>query len=55
MPDTSTLAELYRAKVVTEADLDVAITAYLADPKPGPYQIARGIRLDIAAAVEANG
>lgn len=53
-PDNPTFAELYRAKVITDADLNAAVAAYLADPKPGLRHIAQGIRLDIAATVEAN-
>jgi hypothetical protein len=54
VPHTPTLAELYRAKVITDADLEAAVSSYLADPKPGLRHIAQGVRLDIAAAVKAN-
>lgn len=54
MPNPTILAELHRTKVVTDAQIDAAITAYLTDPRSGPQHIAQGICLDIATAVEAN-
>ncbi|WP_407523106.1 hypothetical protein [Methylobacterium oryzisoli] len=43
----------YKAKRVTD-DLTTAVANYLADPTPGPREVAPGIALDIAAAIEAN-
>ncbi|ACL55562.1 hypothetical protein [Methylobacterium nodulans] len=49
-----TLGELFRIKAVTDHDLSAAVAAYFADPTPGPREIARGIRIDVAAAVAAH-
>ncbi|WP_407523707.1 hypothetical protein [Methylobacterium oryzisoli] len=54
MPDTPTLADLYKAKRLTDDDMTAAVAGYLADPTPGPREIAEGISLDIAAAVLAS-
>lgn len=39
---------------VSAKELNAAVAGYLADPAPGPREIAPGITLDIAAAIEAN-
>ncbi|ACA16502.1 conserved hypothetical protein [Methylobacterium sp. 4-46] len=49
-----TLGELFRVRAVTDGELSAAVTSFFADPRPGPREIARGIRLDIAAAVAAH-
>ena len=49
-----TLGDLYKAKRLTDDDLTAAVAGYLADPTPGPHEIADGISLDIAAAVLAS-
>jgi hypothetical protein len=54
MADQRTLGELLKANLVTDEDLNAAISGYLADPTPGARQISEGITLDIAAAVLAN-
>jgi hypothetical protein len=54
MPDQRTLGELHKANLVTDDDLNAAVTGYLTDPTPGPRQIAEGVTLDIAAALLAN-
>lgn len=54
VPNPPILAALYRSKVITDAHLDAAITAYLTKPRLGPQHIVQGICLDIATAVEAN-
>ena len=54
MPETSTIAALVRSGVVTSAQVDAAASAYLAEPSAGSREIAPGILLDVAAAVEEN-
>lgn len=54
MSDGPPLADLYKAKHLTDDDLTAAVAGYLADPTPGPRAIADGITLDIAAAVLAS-
>ncbi|WP_407519949.1 hypothetical protein [Methylobacterium oryzisoli] len=52
--DIPTLGDLFKVNAVTDLHLSAAVAAYLADPRPGLREIASGIRLDIAAAVEAH-
>ncbi|MGY2048159.1 hypothetical protein [Methylobacterium sp. JK268] len=52
--EAPTLADLFKARSLTDQDLSAAVTAYFSDPRPGPREIARGIRLDIAAAIAAH-
>ncbi|MFE1597508.1 hypothetical protein [Methylobacterium sp. ID0610] len=54
MADQRTLGELLKANLVSDEDLNAAVSGYLADPTLGPRQIADGITLDITAAVLAN-
>ena len=54
MPDLPTTGDLFKAKAVTDDELTIAADAYLATPDMGPFPIAKGYRIDIAAAVEAN-
>lgn len=53
-PRIPTLAGLYKSKRLTGDDLIAAVAGYLADPTPGPQEIAPGLTLDIAAAVLAS-
>lgn len=54
MPDARTIAALVRSGVVTSAQVDAAASTYLAEPVAGLREIAPGIFLDVAAAVEKN-
>ena len=54
MPETPTTGDLFKAKAILDGEVNVAVDAYLATPDMGPYPIAKGYRLDIAAAVEAS-
>ena len=54
MPDTPTTGELFKAKAILDDEVNVAVDAYLATPDMGPFPIAKGYRLDVAAAVEAG-
>ena len=54
MADAPTTGDLFKAKAVTEDELTIAADAYLATPDIGPFPIAKGFRIDVAAAVEAS-
>lgn len=54
MPETPTTGELFKAKAILDDEVIVAVDAYLATPDMGPFPIAKGYRLDVAAAVEAS-
>ncbi|ACL57744.1 hypothetical protein [Methylobacterium nodulans] len=54
MPNPSTVADLCNADLVTRAQVDAAIAAFLSDPTPGPHRIAEGVTIDIAAAVQEH-
>ena len=50
-----TVGELFKAKSVTDEQVNAAVGAYLADPAAGAYPIADGYTLDLAAAVAGHG
>ncbi|MFE1601657.1 hypothetical protein [Methylobacterium sp. ID0610] len=54
MPDTPTIGELFKLKQVTDAELNAAVADYLNDPTPGTRLIAKGVAIDIAAAVTSH-
>lgn len=54
MADHSTLGEFLRAQGVPDDRLDAAVSAYLADPQRGAFEIGDGLTLNIAAAVRAH-
>ena len=55
MADCSpTVDELFKAKAVTDEQVNAAVEAYLADPTVGVIRIADGCGVDIAKAVEAH-
>jgi hypothetical protein len=54
MPDTLTIGELLKRKRLSEAELGLAVMAYLADQAPGLRRIADGIAVDIAVAVRVS-
>jgi hypothetical protein len=54
MPDAPTTGALLRAGRLFDDDVHAAVSAHLADPKPGPRLIAKGVTVDVAAAVAAS-
>ncbi|WP_018264085.1 hypothetical protein [Methylobacterium sp. WSM2598] len=50
-PDNPTIEERLRAGEITDEQVNAAVSAYLADPAPGVRRIAKGVSLDVAAAV----
>src|SRR4051812_5003897 len=50
----STISELCRLNVVTWDELHALADSYLADPRPGLWEITDGIGVDVAEAVEAD-
>jgi hypothetical protein len=55
MADSSpTVGELFKAKAVTDDEVNALVAAYLADPEPGAHPIADGYSLDLAAAVSGH-
>ncbi|WP_407529598.1 hypothetical protein [Methylobacterium oryzisoli] len=54
MADHPRLGELLCTNRLANDDLEAAVSAYLADPTPGPREIAQNVTLDIAAAVPAS-
>ena len=54
MTATRTIGALVRSGVITDAQVEAAASAYLAEPAAGLCEIAPGIFLDVAAAVEEN-
>lgn len=51
MANQPTAGELFRAGRLTDDDVNSSVLAYLTAPKPGPRLIAKGVTLDIGAAV----
>ncbi|WP_437871491.1 hypothetical protein ACSD7O_24635 [Methylorubrum extorquens] len=52
MADSSpTVGELFKAKAVTDEQMNAAVEAYLSDPQAGVHPIADGYSLDLTAAV----
>jgi hypothetical protein len=49
-PD-ATVGELFKAKAVTDEQVNAAVEAYLSDPQAGVHPIADGYSLDLTAAV----
>ncbi|GEL44627.1 hypothetical protein MEX01_52180 [Methylorubrum extorquens] len=49
-----TVGELFKAKAVTDDQVNAAVEAYLADPATGLVRLANGCRIDVAEAVEAH-
>ncbi|ACL63132.1 hypothetical protein [Methylobacterium nodulans] len=54
LPDTPTIGELLKLKRITSEQINAAAAAYIADPAPGVREIAKRVKPDIAAAVEAH-
>lgn len=54
MADRPTIGDLFRLKLVSRDELQAVVDGYIADPRPGWREIAGGIGIDIAAAVNAD-
>lgn len=55
MTDSSpTVGELFKAKAVTDDEVNAAVDAYHADPATSAHPIADGYSLDLAAAVAGH-
>jgi hypothetical protein len=54
MASTLTVSDLFKSKEVTDAQVNAAVDAVLADPKTGPFELATGWVVDLAAAVKAD-
>ncbi len=50
-----TVGELFKAKAVTDEQVNAAVDAYQADPATSAHPIADGYSLDLAAAVAGHG
>ena len=50
-----TVGELFKAKAVTDDEVNAAVEAYLAKPETDAHPIADGYSLDLAAAVTGHG
>ena len=56
MPDPNpTVGELFKAKAVTDEQVNAAVVAYLADPTLDAHALTDGYSLDLAAAVAGHG
>jgi hypothetical protein len=49
-----TVGELFKAKAVTDEQVNAAVDAFLADPATSAHPIADGYSLDLAAAVTGH-
>ena len=45
---------LFKSKTITDADLDGAVDAFMADSTTGRFEIANNLFVDLAAAVTAS-
>ncbi|WP_183569295.1 hypothetical protein [Methylorubrum rhodinum] len=45
---------MIKSKAITDQNVDVAAASFLADPQIGPYDIASGHRVNLAAAVAGH-
>ncbi len=50
----STIEAAYKLNLITDEQLDAAVTDYLNDPTPGLHQLAEGIVIDVSAIMLAN-
>lgn len=50
-----TIADLFKAKAVTDEQVDRAVETYLAEPRTSAHPIAEGYTVDLAAAVSGHG
>lgn len=54
MASDAFFGDLFKSKTITDADLNSAVEAYMADPTTGRFEIANGLFVDLAAAVAAS-
>lgn len=54
MPESPTVGELFKAKAVTDDQVNAAVDAYLAKPETDAHPIADGYVLDLGAAVTGH-
>lgn len=50
-----TIADLFKAKAVTDEQVDQAVETYLSAPGTSAHPIAEGYTVDLAAAVRGHG
>lgn len=55
MAASPTIADLFKAKAVTDEQVDRAVETYLAEPRTSAHPIAEGYTVDLAAAVRGHG
>lgn len=48
------VGDLLQARMITQANLDAAIDAFLANPMIGPFELASGCTIDLTAVVKAD-
>ncbi|TXM72815.1 hypothetical protein FV218_12480 [Methylobacterium sp. WL69] len=49
-----TTGELFKAQVVTDADIAAAVDAFMDDPSTSAFLFSEGYRIDLAEAVRAH-
>ena len=54
MADPQTIGELFKAKLILEAEMAAAVEAYFADPKTAQFVFAGGYSIDLMSAVRAQ-
>ncbi|KQO76406.1 hypothetical protein [Methylobacterium sp. Leaf88] len=54
MAENPTTGELYKAKVILEADVQAAVDAFMADPSTTAFLFGDGYRIDLAEAVSSH-
>ena len=55
MAASLTVGDLFKAKAVTDEQVNAAVERYLAEPKTSAHPIADGYTVDLAAAVAGHG
>jgi hypothetical protein len=54
MAENLTTADLYKAKVLLEADVQAAVDAFMADPTTTAFLFGDGYQIDLAEAVSSH-
>ncbi|MHB2205095.1 hypothetical protein [Methylobacterium sp. CM6257] len=54
MATNPTVSELRKAAEITDQEIEAAISAVLANPKVGPFELASGWTIDLTKAVMAD-
>ncbi|MBB2961550.1 hypothetical protein [Methylobacterium sp. R2-1] len=55
MAASLTVGDLFKAKAVTDEQVNAAVEQYLAEPRTSAHPIAEGYTVDLAAAVAGHG